>query len=60
MLAELTRKRERAKLQRAQLQKEVVESFLFPHAARMRRVLRAVAECVSFVICCQSVVRHGG
>lgn len=43
MLAELTRKREREKLRQAQVIKDVVDSFLFPHDGRLRLSLEKIS-----------------
>ncbi|ORY33154.1 hypothetical protein BCR39DRAFT_521494 [Naematelia encephala] len=43
MLAELVRKREKEKLRQAQTIKDVVDSFIFPHYARLRLTLEKIS-----------------
>lgn len=43
MLAELTRKREREKLRQAQVIKDIVDSFLFPHDNGLRLILEKIS-----------------
>lgn len=43
MLAELVRKREKEKLRQAQVIKEVVDSFIFPHYDTLRNTLEQIA-----------------
>lgn len=43
MLAELVRKRERAKLQQYSLLKDIVESYIFPHYGKLRVVLEKIS-----------------
>lgn len=46
MLAELTRKREREKLRQAQVIKDMVDSFLFPHDGKLRLALETLSAYV--------------
>jgi NuA3 HAT complex component NTO1 len=43
MLAELSRKREKDKLRQAQIVKDVVDRFLFPHSGRLRLVFEKIS-----------------
>jgi NuA3 HAT complex component NTO1 len=46
MLAELVRKREREKLRKAHLMKEVLDAMLFPHEGTLRAVLDKISAWV--------------
>lgn len=43
MLAELTRKREKEKLRQAQVIKDTVDAFLFPHDSKLRLALEKIS-----------------
>jgi NuA3 HAT complex component NTO1 len=43
MLAELTRKREKEKLRQAQVIKDIVDSFIFPHYGKLRLTLEKIS-----------------
>ncbi|WWD21160.1 hypothetical protein CI109_105643 [Kwoniella shandongensis] len=43
MLAELVRKREKEKLRQAQIMKEVVDNFVFPHYGKLRLTLEKIS-----------------
>lgn len=48
MLAELTRKREKEKLRQAQVIKDIVDSFIFPHYGKLRLTLEKISAYVEF------------